>query len=387
MPLKMKSKSVWGRSGMKGEGWKEVPLGDIAQFKTGKLNSNAAVFNGKYPFFTCSPQSLRINDYAFDQKAILLAGNNAEGNFSIKYFEGKFNAYQRTYVIHSTNDKILALKYLYYCLGQRLNDFKQLSQGTSTKFLTVVLLKSFTIPLPPISEQIAISDTLSCLDDKIELNNRVNKTLEEMAQAIFKSWFVDFEPFQNGVFVGSELGSIPMGWRVGTLGEMAVITSGKRPINNIVSRDGENLIPVIGASGIMGYTRDVLFNEKIIITGRVGTHGVIQRLYTPCWASDNTLVIKADYYEYIYQFLKTVDYKSLNRGSTQPLITQTDLKNQQLVIPPKEILEKFEDCLINPMDLWHENNKQVQTLSKIRDTLLPKLMSGEIRVPAEEIKI
>ena len=79
--------------------WKEYKLGEIASFQTGKLNSNEAVENGLYPFFTCSPITLRINTYAYDQKAILLAGNNAEGNFSIKYYEGKFNAYQRTYII------------------------------------------------------------------------------------------------------------------------------------------------------------------------------------------------------------------------------------------------------------------------------------------------
>ena len=106
------------------EEWKEYKLGEFATFKTGKLNSNAAVENGCYPFFTCSPETLRINDYAFDQKAILLAGNNAEGNFNIKYYEGKFNAYQRTYVINPI-DKRLDIKFLYYALSICLQSFKR----------------------------------------------------------------------------------------------------------------------------------------------------------------------------------------------------------------------------------------------------------------------
>ena len=117
------------------EEWKEYKLGEIAEFRTGKLNSNAAVGNGKYPFFTCAPETYYIDDYAFDQKAILLAGNNAEGNFNIKYYEGKFNAYQRTYVINPINNDV-DIHYLYYALQLCLQSFKALSQGTSTKFLT-----------------------------------------------------------------------------------------------------------------------------------------------------------------------------------------------------------------------------------------------------------
>ena len=174
--------------------WKEVTLGEIAIFKTGKLNSNAAISNGEYPFFTCSPETLRINSYAFDQEAILLAGNNAEGNFSIKYYKGKFNAYQRTYVITPIRGKV-DIKFLYYALSLCLKQLKNMSQGTSTKFLTVTILNSFSVKLPSISDQRRIASILSSLDRKIELNNKINADLEEMAQTIFKNWFVDFEPF------------------------------------------------------------------------------------------------------------------------------------------------------------------------------------------------
>ena len=99
-----------------GNGWRECKLHQIANYKTGKLNSNAATEKGIYPFFTCSPQTLKIDNYAFDEEALLLAGNNANGIFSIKYFKGKFNAYQRTYII-STNE---SYKFLYYALSLQL---------------------------------------------------------------------------------------------------------------------------------------------------------------------------------------------------------------------------------------------------------------------------
>ena len=239
--------------------------------------------------------------------------------------------------------------------------------------------------LPPLPEQKAIAATISCLDDKIELNNRMNKNLEEMAQAIFKSWFVDFEPFQEGEFEESELGMIPKGWRVGTIGEIASISSGKRPPLKQDCSSAEIYIPVVGASSIMAYTSEYLFNERILITGRVGTHGIIQRFSTPCWPSDNTLVIKSEYYEFVYQTLNGVDYKSMNRGSTQPLITQTDLKNINIIIPIESVLNGFEKLTLDIMTIWYENINQNKILSQLRDTLLPKLMSGEIRVPIEEV--
>lgn len=360
--------------------WKEITLGEIAIFKTGKLNSNAAISNGEYPFFTCSPETLRINNYAFDQEAILLAGNNADGNFSIKYYKGKFNAYQRTYVITPIRGKV-DIKFLYYALSLCLKQFKNMSQGTSTKFLTVTILNSFSVQLPSISDQRRIASILSSLDRKIELNNKINADLEEMAQAIFKNWFVDFEPFKDGKFVDSELGMIPEGWKVGCLGDIAEITSGKRPPKKSKDKTKELFIPLIGASDIMGFTSDVLYERPILVIGRVGTHGVVQRFQEKCWPSDNTLVIESSYYNYVYQLLKGIDYSAINRGSTQPLITQTDVKNTDVIIAPENVLKEYESITSTLFSKHRANIKENSRLSTLRDTLLPRLMSGELEVP------
>jgi type I restriction enzyme S subunit len=181
---------------------------------------------------------------------------------------------------------------------------------------------------------------------KLQWDNRQNHHLEQMAQAIFKSWFVGFEPFG---------GVMPDDWREGTFSDVASITSGKRPSYRQAESSVEAEIPLLGASSIMGYTNAVLYDERILVTGRVGTHGVIQRYSRPCWASDNTLVIKSEFYEFAYQQLCGMDFHNMNRGSTQPLITQTDLKNVPILLPNEATLREFEELVGSLMGRYEAN--------------------------------
>ena len=257
--------------------------------------------------------------------------------------------------------------------------------GAAQPLMTQDIIGNFEVKVPTFSTQQKIANILSSLDDKIEVNRRINEQLEELAQALFKSWFVDFEPFKDGEFVESELGMIPEGWKVGTLGDIANITSGKRPPMKQTDMTKDINIPLIGASSVMGYTNDVLYNSEILVIGRVGTHGIVQRFNKPCWPSDNTLVIVSSNYEYVYQILKTIDYKSLNRGSTQPLITQTDIKNQLILLPNEKVLFDYNEIVSKLMNKFNYNLEEITHLTNLRDTLLPKLMSGEIDVNEVEI--
>ena len=140
------------------------------------------------------------------------------------------------------------------------------------------------------------------------------------------------------------------------------------------------IIPLVGAASIMGYTTDVNHTDKILVTGRVGTHGVVQRFNSPCWTSDNTLVITSDLYEYTFQILQRIDYRSMNRGSTQPLITQSDMKKVSILIPDKDTLMNFEVLVGQLMEQYQTNLLENDKLAELRDTLLPRLMSGELDV-------
>ena len=273
-------------------------------------------------------------------------------------------------------------KWLYYWLKTRnaKEYINSCLSGTTQGYLTLKALRNFPIQVPSEKTMGSIVSILSSLDSKIENNRKICANLEAQAQALFKHWFIDFAPFKDGKFVESELGMIPEGWRVGTLGEIAEVSSGKRPLERFDTETEEHNVPLIGASCVMGYTNEAFMSTKILLTGRVGTLGVIQRFNNACWPSDNTLVLTTQFYEFVYQTLKTLNYSGMNRGTSQPLITQGDLKKTSIIIPPNEVINEFEDTSSKLMSILEQNNKESKILSFLRDTLLPKLMSGAIKV-------
>ena len=156
----------------------------MVNLKTGKLNSNAATPNGLYPFFTCSQETFRIDQYAFDTEAILLSGNNAQGIYSVKHYNGKFNAYQRTYVITVKVEGVMPYPFLHQALSRNLERLRNLSIGTSTKYLTLGVLQNLPIPEPEYDEAKHIGDPLQVIDTKIELIARKKDTLANLFRTL-----------------------------------------------------------------------------------------------------------------------------------------------------------------------------------------------------------
>ncbi|MEQ8358047.1 MAG: restriction endonuclease subunit S [Cytophagales bacterium] len=171
----------------------KVKLGSIVTIKTGKLNANTAKEDGDYPFFTCSREVFNIDNYAFDQEAVLLAGNNASGDFNVKHYKGKFNAYQRTYVIAAENDEMVSNKYLYYQLQKSLKEFKRIAIGANTRFLKLGMIQNLQIPLPSYSEQMKLVQTFDSLlaeTQKLEaVYQKKIDDLEELKKSILQKAF------------------------------------------------------------------------------------------------------------------------------------------------------------------------------------------------------
>jgi type I restriction enzyme S subunit len=172
---------------------KAVPLGEMVKITTGKLDANAAVDGGQYPFFTCSREVYAINHHAFDTEAILLAGNNAVGDFNVKHYKGKFNAYQRTYVITVNEPARVLYRFLYFQMLKSLKKFKDQSVGAGTKFLKIGMIKDLEITLPSLAEQAEIVATVDSLRDEaenlVEIYERKLAALDELKKSLLQQAF------------------------------------------------------------------------------------------------------------------------------------------------------------------------------------------------------
>lgn len=239
------------------------------------------------------------------------------------------------------------------------------------------------IELPSRKVQDKIVSILSSLDRKIELNNKINADLEEMAQAIFKNWFVDFEPFKDGKFVDSELGMIPEGWKVGLLGELCNFKRGKNLLTKNAIDEG---VPVV-AGGLEPSCYHNIANTGapvITVSGSGANAGFMRMYHVPVWASDCSFIdISCENFYFVYCFLKVNSklLKHAQTGAVQPHVKPSDIHDFELVIPDEESIYDFQDKVKPFFDRIASLQKENSRLSLLRDTLLPRLMSGELEVP------
>lgn len=233
---------------------------------------------------------------------------------------------------------------------------------------------ALTVRIPDLPIQRKIAAVLGALDDKIELNRKMNANLETMAQTLFKSWFVDFEPFG---------GKMPEGWRMGKLNELIVVCYGK---DHKKLSDGE--YPVYGSGGIMRYAERPIFESESVLIPRKGTLNNIMYVDRPFWTVDTMFyskMVRPNVAKYVYLFLSRKDMESLNAGSAVPSMTTEILNDMDVVIPSDDCLENFEDVVSALFQKKFASEDQNRTLAQLRDALLPKLMSGELDV--DDVKI
>ena len=305
--------------------------------------------------------------------------------------------------------------YLYYALKASLSDIATISYGTVFNTITMSSFDTLKIPQPPLPEQRPIAHILGTLDDKIELNRRMNQTLEEMAQALFKSWFVDFEPFREQGMQDSPLGEIPVGWRVGKLSEIADFIKGVSyrssdlqesdtalvTLKSIARGGGyqpEGLKPYIGEYDSQQelHPGDVVvahtdLTQKAEVLGRAARVQAHPKVRTMVASLDLVIVRpigeKASN-EFLYGLLSREEFReyaySYANGTTVLHLSTKALPEYRCVLPTPDVIDSFTK-LVRPLYAVFDNNEiQNRTLASIRDTLLPKLLSGEIRVKDAE---
>lgn len=288
-------------------------------------------------------------------------------------------------------------KYLYYLLSQQAFFDYVMSGAKGCKMPRgdKNQIMQWPVSLPPLAEQKRIAAILGSLDDKIELNRRINANLEEQAQALFKSWFVDFEPFRDGPFVDSELGKIPQGWKVGDIYtyldviygapyKSALFNTDKKGYPLIRIRDLKTFLPQF-------YTEEILPNTEYVDSGDI-VAGMDAEFVPYIWKGERGLLNqrvckfmpKYDYVSkyYILSLIRpTLEFvQSYKVGTTVSHLGKSDIDKLKVIIPPAEIVKRFSGIV----DSFHQQiiklAKENLNLSALCDTLLPKLMAGEINV-------
>lgn len=307
--------------------------------------------------------------------------------------------------IFKVGERIKSL-WLYYYLTSPDGkaQLKSIRAGSSQPYVSLGALRDLIIPVPSIEKMEEIVSILSSLDRKIELNNKINADLEEMAQAIFKNWFVDFEPFKDGKFVDSELGMIPEGWKVGRLDEIADVVGGSTPskakpeyytqkgIAWLTPKDLSNHPAVYTSRGEIDITEEgynststkLMPKGTILFTSRAPI-GYISIAQNDICTNQGfkSLVPKKAGTCFLYCFLKyvTPEIENKSTGSTFKEASGALMKSLQVIMPDQKVFEEFEE-IVSPLFARIESlEKENSRLSLLRDTLLPRLMSGELEVP------
>lgn len=401
---------------MSSDNWKKVKLGDVCNIRRGSSPrpikdylsdagmpwvkiADATESNSR--FIEKTNEYIKLNGVAksviVEPGSLILSNSGTAG--LPKFMHIKACIHDGWQVFENCNG--IDKDFLYYCLLFIRERLLHGAYDSTMKNLTLDMVRDAIIDLPPLEEQKIIAENLSCIDEKIELNNQINNNLEDIAQSIFRSWFVDFEPFQDREFEQSELGSIPKGWRVDSLDNIANYLNGiamqkYRP-------ETEESLPVIKIKELnQGYTDEnsdrasVNIPEQYIIQNGDVVFSWSGTLAVKIWTggigglNQHLFKVTSDYFNKWFYYLWTLNhlekFKAIaqDKATTMGHIKRGHLTESKVLVPTDTDLV-YMNNIMNP--IIHQmiaNRIQNEALKELRDSLLPKLMSGELRVPLQE---
>lgn len=386
-------------------------LQELMKIKYGKNQKKVEDENGEFPILGTGGVMGYANKFLYDKPSVLIG---RKGSISkVKYIDKPFWTVDTLFYTEINENKALPL-YIYYYLSQI--DFNYYNEGTTIPSLRTETLNKIEIYLPNIKVQNKIVDFLSNIDKKIELNTKIISNLEQLSQTLFKQWFIDFEfpneegePYKSsgGEMVESELGEIPKGWTVNTLGNIVNVIDNRGKTPPLVKDNFS--FPIIDVKALAGNSRVIDYTNcrKFVsaetyktwfrkghpesmdtLLSTVGSIGELKLFYYEkgCVAQNVVALRSKDISKlYIYEFMRSIksDLVTYNIGSVQPSIKVTHIMKKQMLIPPSSILKKYDDLALPITQQIFSLDKEIQILTNLRDTLLPKLLSGEIEIPDE----
>ena len=339
-------------------GWDESSLGEKINLKRGYDLPSKSRFDGDIPIFSSSGISGYHNEKMADGPGVITGRYGTIGQI----FYSKKAYWPLNTTLYVEDFKGNNARFVYYFLQQL--DWKKYSDKSAVPGVNRNDVHQEQVSFPQLSEQKAIAAVLSSLDNKIDLLHRQNKTLEAMAETLFRQWFIE---------------EAQADWEDGVLGDILQLVYGKALKDEIRTGSG---FPVVGSSGIVGYHAEYLVNGPGIVIGRKGTLGKVNYLFQNFYPIDTTYYIQSKissnglFYEYF--LLKTLNFE--NSDSAVPGLNRDIALSEEIKLVPLEKINAFNECCRALFRKLEKNITQIRTLEKLRDTLLPKLMSGEVRV-------
>ncbi|WP_432723013.1 restriction endonuclease subunit S [Staphylococcus equorum] len=380
--------------------YNKCELQEIASMKYGKMPKKDKIVDKGYPIYSGYKITGFYEEYMYDDEMIIVVARGVGGTGDVKLSPPK-SYITNLSIILDTNENLVDKKYLQLLLHSM--KLKYLDSGSAQSQITINDLKRLKICLPNIKHQKKISSFIKLINRKIEINQNIIANLEEFSQTIFKRWFVDFEfPDENGnpykssggEMVDSELGEIPSGWKIIELKEVTEIIMGQSPKSDTYNTQNEGLPLLNGATDFKNrnikptkYTTDP---KKIgqfgdFVFGVRATVGLVTELDRDYAIGRGAGIarINSTHKEWLYEILvKAFQYfENSISGSVYINVSSNDLKKSKVIYPSKKILDAYHKNLVNNFELVKSMKMQIKHLTQLRDTLLPKLMAGEIEIP------
>ena len=371
--------------------WKTYKWGDLISLEYGKPIPDKNLLDGQYPVYGTNGRIGTSNLTPLCKHPSIIVGRKGAYR-GVHYSNKPFSVIDTAFFVEPKTS-ILDLKWAYYKL--LTVNINKMDSGSAIPSTDRYEIYSLSVELPSLDEQRRIAGILGSLDDKIELNRRINANLEAQAQALFRSWFVDFEPFRDGPFVDSELGKIPQGWKVGDIYTYMDVIYGA-PYKSALFNTNKKGYPLIRIRDLKTYspqfyTEEILPNTEYVDFGDI-VAGMDAEFVPYIWKGEKGLlnqrvckfIPKYDYVSkyYILSLIRPeLEFvQSYKVGTTVSHLGKSDIDKFKVITPPTEIVKRF-SCIV---DSFHQQiiklAKENLNLSALRDTMLPKLMAGEIAI-------
>ena len=367
------------------EGWKTDKLMNVvSSITTGKLDANAMVPNGQYRFYTCAKEHYYIDEYAFDDEALLISGNGEYVGY-IHYYKGKFNAYQRVYVLTGFKVNVKYLQsYLNRYLPIRIN--KEVSQN-NIPYIRLSTLSKMNIRFPEsFAEQTAIAAILSKVDEAIASVQASISAAERLKKSLMQNLLSGRMKTdgtlrkEDEFYVDEKFGRVPLRWRCDKFKEFAVLQRGSDLTDNDVV---PGIYPVVKSNGVSISHNQYFVEPPGVVTGRSGTIGKAFYIEEKFWAHNTTLYVKdfkGNVPKYIYYLILSMDFSRYYAGTTVPTLNRNDIHKLKVAIPETfEEQQQIAMLLDESHNIINKKKSKIAVLERLKKSLMQNLLTGKVK--------